>query len=184
MINKIKSYFESTVFNTRFRLIGSNGKVMNLNHTDYANMLSAAKKWGWCPCGVDSSIKDSANELPVDYGDADYFLNVGGTVIDSDAKGIADALVRMMHEKERKPNPFYFVSGLFDYEHEEPKNMKEFWGMCSEGTIEMVKTFSGFLVLCPLDMDWYLVSSRKAVLKKFIKFCRAGSFKLGDHEGC
>lgn len=183
MFSNGKIYFKSPVFDARIRLFGSNGKVMKLKYTDYANMLSAAKKWGWCPCAVVPSINDTEKESPVNCGDQGYFQNGGGTVIDSDAKGIADVLVRMMYETESQPYLYYSVSGLFDYEHKEPNDIEKLWKMCSNGTIEMVKTFSGFLVVSPLDMDWYLISSRKAVLRKFIKFCRAGSFTFNDYEG-
>jgi len=52
--------------------------------------------------------------------------------------------------------------------------------MCSQGTIEIVKTFSGVLTVGPYDMDWYLMYTRKAVLKRFIKFCQAGSFRVEE----
>ena len=183
MFNNRKIYFKSPVFDARIRLFGSNGKVMKLKYTDYANMLSAAKKWGWRPCGVVPSINDAEKESLVNCVDESYFLN-SGTVIDSDAKGIADALVRMLYETESQPYLYYSVSGLFDYEHKEPNDIEKLWKMCSNGTIEIVKALSGFLVVTTLDMDWYLISSRRAVLKKFIKFCRAGSFSFDDYDGC
>ena len=183
MSSKRKLFFKSPVFDARIRLFGSNGKVMKLKYTDYANMLSAAKKWGWCPFGVVPSINDTENESPLNCLGEGYFLN-SGTVIDVDARGIADALVRMMYETESEPYFFYSVSGLFDYDQKEPKDIEELWKMCSKGTIEMVNTLGGFLVVTPFDMDCYLIHSRKAVLKKFIKFCRAGSFSFDDFEGC
>lgn len=103
MLNDKNFIYSWPEIDTRIRLIGNNGKVMNLRYTDYANMLLAAKKWGWSPCGVVPVLDDPELIIQNKYGIEGYFLDIHSMVIDSDAKGIADALERMIHEKEGKP---------------------------------------------------------------------------------
>jgi len=149
----------------------STGLYLTFSRQFLVKALELAELYGWQPRRTQPPASIDFCELGADWHGG-YLTNDGQTVIATDAKWLAAALERSLADLSDQ-NP------VIDWDPDRwvEEDLPE-WLSPQERAIVEEELQEGCLALLRLNPLEYFAGDEKAALRKFIRFCRLGSFKI------
>ncbi len=132
-------------------LSGAGGEF-RWNFFSWPRLLQIAEEYGWEPAGTTVDPHDE-EEMPHGRWSGGYTSNDAQTVTAEDARNLADALERALPD------------------------------IPDEDVLAHLKNEMGCIRMAPDppdidDLDWFCGPDSKEHIRQFIRFCRAGSFRI------
>ena len=137
----------------------------------WAKALELAQSHGWKPLGTRPPLNIDFYELCAEW-DGRYLTNDGQAVKAEDARSLAAALERSLDDIPNEAIPTDWNS-LVQWEDDLPE-----WLSPEEREFIEEELQEGLLDVTGMNPLEYFAGNEKQDLKRFIRFCRLGSFEI------